>query len=276
MASTLRELMTTRVVYLRTNDTVATAVELMTRYGFSALPVLTAGGRIVGIVSLLDVLRFREVHVEEGLVADDATPITELMNPEVITMAPTANPASVARRLVEAGQLRVLPVEVGGRLVGIVTRSDLLRGEREDKEDDEEADALAYLLRPPRRPGLPAPAGARVTEVMTTSVVAVAPTDPIALATGLLLRDRHTSLPVVEPDGRLVGVISEADILADPFRGRQVHTTVGRLMTQGALSIDHTATVGEARAVVADHGLRNLPVVQGDRLVGVLSRSDLV
>jgi CBS domain-containing protein len=274
MANTLRELMTTRVVYLRTNDNVANAVELMTRYGFSALPVLTAGGRIVGIVSLLDVLRFREVHVEDGLVADDATPITELMNPEVITMAPTANPASVARRLVEAGQLRVLPVEVGGRLVGIVTRSDLLRGERNDEQDEE--DALAHLLRPPRRAGLPAPAAARVTDVMTTAVVTVAPTDPVAVATGLLLRDRHTSLPVVEPGGALVGVISEADILADPFRGRQVHTTVGRVMTQGALSIDHTATVGEARAVVADHGLRNLPVVQGNRLVGVLSRSDLV
>jgi CBS domain-containing protein len=274
MANTLRELMTTRVVYLRTNDTVADAVELMTRYGFSALPVLTAGGRIVGIASLLDVLRYREVHAEEGLVADDATPVTEIMNPEVITMAPTANPASVARRLVEGGQLRVLPIEVGGRLVGIVTRSDLLRGERGHKEDDE--DVLAYLLRPPRRPGLPAPASAPVTEVMTSPVVSVAPTDPVALATGLLLRDRHTSLPVVGPDGALIGVISEADVLADPFRGRQVHTTVGRLMTQGALSIDHTATVGEARAVVADHGLRNLPVVRGNRLVGVLSRSDLV
>jgi CBS domain-containing protein len=274
MANTLRDLMTTRVVYLRTDETVANAVELMTRYGFSALPVLTAGGRIVGIVSLLDVLRFREVHVEEGLVADDRTSVSEIMNPEVITMAPTANVASVARRLVEGGQLRVLPVEVGGRLVGVVTRSDLLRGDRDDEDEDD--DPLAKLIRPPRRPGLPAAGGAPVTEVMATPVVTVAPTDPVALATGLLLRDRHTSLPVVEPDGTLVGVISEADILADPYRGRQVHTTVGRLMTEGALSIEHTATVGEARAVVADHGLRNLPVVDRDRLVGVLSRSDLV
>jgi CBS domain-containing protein len=274
MANTLRELMTTRVVYLRTNETVANAVELMTRYGFSALPVLTAGGRIVGIVSLLDVLRYREVHVEEGLVADDSAPVSEIMNPEVITMAPTANVASVARRLVEGGQLRVLPVEVGGRLVGVVTRSDLLRGERDDTIDEE--DVLALLLRPPRRPGLPAPAGAPVTDVMTSTVVAVAPSDPVAVATALLLRDRHTSLPVVGPDATLLGVVSEADILANPYRDRQVHTTVARVMTRGALSIDHTATVGEARALVADHGLRNLPVVRGARLVGVLSRSDLV
>jgi CBS domain-containing protein len=272
MAGTLRDLMTTRVVYLRTNETVAEAVERMTRYGFSALPVLTAGGRIVGIVSLLDILRYRELHAEEGLVADERIPIAELMNPEVVTLQPTANIAAVARRLVEGGQLRVLPVVEGSHLVGILTRSDLLRGKRHDAPDD---DVLATLLKPPRT-RTTAPASAWVADVMTKEVLAVTPTDLVAVATGLMLRDRHSTLPVVGPDGTLLGVISEADVLTEPDLERAARYSVGRVMTHGAISIDQGATVGDARALVADRGLRMLPVVAGERLVGVLSRSDLL
>jgi CBS domain-containing protein len=264
--------MTTRVVYLRTNETVAEAVERMTRYEFSALPVLTASGRLVGVVSLLDVLRFREEYAEQGLEADDRAPVTDIMTPEVVTMAPTANVSAVARRLAESGQLRVLPVAQGGRLVGILTRSDLLRGDRAEDPDED----FLYTLVRPRRAGLPASATTPVAEVMTTAVVSVAPDDRVAVATGLMLRDRLTALPVVAAGGELVGVISEADVLADPNAGRRPPTAVRRLMTRGPISIDRAATVGEARALVADRGLRTLPVVDGEVLVGVLSRSDLV
>ncbi len=118
--------MTTRVVSARTGDTVAAVVERMTRYGFGALPVVTPTGRLVGVVSLLDVLRYREAHAEEGLEADEHAPVEEIMNPDVVSMAPTANVTAVARRLAQNGQLRVMPVERGGRLVGVVTRSDLV------------------------------------------------------------------------------------------------------------------------------------------------------
>ena len=47
-------------------------------------------------------------------------------------------------------------------------------------------------------------------------------------------------------------------------------------MTRTPISVDAGATVGEARALVADRGLRTVPVLQEGRLVGVLSRSDLV
>ena len=47
-------------------------------------------------------------------------------------------------------------------------------------------------------------------------------------------------------------------------------------MTTTPITVDVGTTVGEARALVADSGLRTVPVIEGDRLVGVLSRSDLV
>jgi CBS domain-containing protein len=91
-----------------------------------------------------------------------------------------------------------------------------------------------------------------------------------------MLHHRHTSLPVVDGQSRLVGIVSEADILAVPHAGRSVAATVERVMTTTPIVVHAGATVGEARALVADRGLRTLPVIEGDRLVGVLGRSDLI
>jgi CBS domain-containing protein len=278
--------MTARVVTVRSDEPIAAAVERMTRFGFSALPVVSASFRLVGIVSLLDVLRYREEHQAEGVEADGQVLIEEIMSPEVLSMSPTANAAVVAQRLRSHGELRVLPVVQGGRLVGVVTRGDLLRhrdgasrrtglrrffGGRDKAEDD----ALFALARA-RRAG-PTPAAATpVREVMTRQVITVGATQRLALAAELMLHHRHTALPVVDGESRLVGILSEADILADPLAGSSEHTMVGAVMTRTPITVDIGATVGEARALIADRGLRTLPVVDGDRLVGVLSRSDLI
>ena len=280
--------MSTRVVTVRADEPMSAAVERMTRFGFSALPVVTGSFRLVGMVSLLDVLRCREAHQAEGVEADDRIPVAEIMNPDVLSMSATANVGAVAQRMRSHGELRVLPVVQGGKLVGVITRSDLLRhrggrvqgrptglrrlfGGRERAEDD----ALFALVRT-HRTGPTPPPSTGVAEVMTRAVDTVGPGDPVTEAAELMLHHRHTALPVVDGEARLVGILSEADILADPLAGRSAHATVGSVMTRTPITVDVGATLGEARAVVADHGLRTLPVVDGGSLVGVLSRSDLV
>jgi CBS domain-containing protein len=70
--------------------------------------------------------------------------------------------------------------------------------------------------------------------------------------------------------------MSEADILTHPLAGRSTDVTVSAVMTRTPMAVDVGATVGQMRALIADRGLRTMPVMDGDRLLGVFSRSDVV
>lgn len=278
--------MTTRVVTVGPHDPVTAAVDRMTRYGFSALPVVSGSSRLIGVVSLLDVIRFREDHPDEG--ADVRATVGEIMTGEVLSVQATAGVAAVAQRLRSHGELRMMPVVQGGRLVGVITRGDLLRGRHREwkgrpsglrrllgARDREEDDAVALLARELRTGPRP-PAETPITEIMTREVDTASPGDPLHVAAELMLHHRHSALPVVDASGELVGIVSEADILGDPHAGRGTHALVGRVMTRNPITIGTGATAGEARALVADRGLRLVPVVEGTRLAGVVSRSDLL
>jgi CBS domain-containing protein len=277
MPQLVRDVMTTRVVTVRSDEPVSAAVDRLTRYGFTALPVVTASFRLVGIVSLLDVLRYRELYGAQGAEADGLVQVGEIMTPDVLSMSANANAGVVAQRLRSHGELRVMPVVQGATLVGVITRSDLLRYRdgSSRSSDDAAVDAL-FALDQGRRAGPTPSADTPVPEVMTREVITVGPEDLVTVAAELMLRHRHSGLPVVEGGGRLVGILSEADILTDPMAGRSARATVGAVMTRSPFTVDVRATVGGARALIADRGLRTVPVVDGDRLVGVLSRVDLI
>lgn len=277
--------MTSRVVTVRSDEPISAVIERMTRFGFSALPVVSPSFRLVGMVSLLDVLRFREEYEAEGAEADGRVRVEEIMSSDVLSMSPTANASVVAQRMRSHGELRVMPVVQGGKLVGVVTRGDLLRhrdlgslrtGQRRLFGGREKPEDALFALERVRRAGPPPVAATPVREVMTREVITVGSAERVAVAAEVMLHHRHSALPVVEGENRLVGILSEADILADPMAGRSAHTTVGAVMTRTPITVDVGATVGEARALVTDRGMRTVPVVDGDRLVGVLSRSDLL
>lgn len=277
MPRSIREFMTTRVVSVRPDAPVSRAVDLMRRFGFSAIPVADQAYRLVGMVSLLDVVRFREQ--EPGAADPD---VDSIMNPDVVSMPPTASPDVVAHRMRTYGELRVIPIVQRGVLVGVVTRGDLLRPRRRvgllgrfrRRREDPDA-ALARLVRPVR-PGPPAPDDTPVADVMTRDVAAVGRNVTVPAAVEAMVRGRYRAMPVVEADGRLVGVFSEADALGDRLYEQARGRTVGGVMSTPPVSLPATATVGEARRLVAEQGLRLVPIVDGETLAGVVTRRDLV
>lgn len=278
MPRTVKEVMTTRVVSVLPDDPATRAVDLLRRYGFSALPVADRGYHLVGMVSLLDVLRWREAHPED---TEDPA-VGEIMTRDVLWMRPSAKLTLVGHRLRTYGELRVMPIVERGVLVGIVTRSDLLRSRasigdriRSRFRRDDRDEPLLHMARS-RRPGPRAPDDAPITTVMTNDVIAVRRSATLSRAVELMLQHRHTALPVVEWDGRLVGLVSEADVLGDPLYTQGPRRTVGDVMTHAPITVDVDATVGAARDLIADRGLRLLPVVKEGVVVGVVGRSDLV
>jgi CBS domain-containing protein len=120
-----RDLMTRAVVTIRPHMAVDAAAALLVKCGVTSAPVVTAEGMLRGIVSEADLLRARPtLDVPEA--ATEATPTAaDVMTPRPVTVAPTDELADVAAVLLDRG-VRAVPVVQDRRLVGIISRRDIL------------------------------------------------------------------------------------------------------------------------------------------------------
>jgi CBS domain-containing protein len=135
----------------------------------------------------------------------------------------------------------------------------------------------------------------RVEEVMTRDVAVVSPAASLREVALLLSGRRISGAPVCDGTGQVVGVVSEADVLAkeegpalderSPLawlvgdgrdRRKAAARTAGEAMTAPAITIEPRAHVAEAARTMIERGVNRLPVVDGGRLVGIVTRADLV
>ncbi|MGW2717702.1 CBS domain-containing protein [Streptomyces sp. NPDC001492] len=127
-----------------------------------------------------------------------------------------------------------------------------------------------------------------VSDVMTHTVVAVGSEAPFKEIVELLDQWKVSALPVLAGEGRVVGVVSEADLMAkeefrdteegDPEARRKAGAiTAGELMSAPAVTVHADASLAEAARIMARRHVKRLPVVDGVGLLqGVVSRSDLL
>jgi CBS domain-containing protein len=109
-----------------------------------------------------------------------------------------------------------------------------------------------------------------VNEIMTTNVITVGDDTRIEDAARLLARHRISGLPVVDSSGALIGVVTEYDVLA------RSGATVADIMTRGVISVSPETDTEDVARLLADRRVRRVPVLDNGRLVGIVSRSDLV
>ncbi len=114
------------------------------------------------------------------------------------------------------------------------------------------------------------------SEIMTRDVVTIGPNQTLSQAVDALLDNEISGLLVVEADGRLVGVISEFALLAIAYDPDSGEHPVRDHMTRDVISISLTTSLCEIADTFIVRRIRRLPVVDNGRLVGVISRRDVL
>lgn len=274
-----RDVMTTRVVSVAPGTALDHVRYVLAENRFSALPVVDDRYRLVGIVTTFDLLR---ADTESG--ERPSSSVADVMTRNPLTMAPDAPITIIAHRMREYGELRAMPIVERGVLAGVVTRADLL-------ETGPSGRPGGRLFRRTRRPQRPrfmrgdenshVRSGPTAADIMTKreDVKEAWEELKVAKAIGVLQEHRFTALPVVDDSDRLVGILSEADLVPDTLSGRRTPPpqTVGQAMTRDVVQVLGTDPVSKLADIMVGRRLRLLPVVDHDeKLLGVVSRGDLL
>src|SRR5690242_8922694 len=136
-------------------------------------------------------------------------------------------------------------------------------------------------------------------DIMTRRVVTIGPDNTVAEAAALMLRRRISGLPVVDSAGVVVGIVTEGDLLhrveagTDPRRPKwlsllmspgklaaeyaHVHgRKIGEVMRRDVITTSASASLSEVVGTMEKHAVKRLPVVREGRLIGMISRADLL
>jgi CBS domain-containing protein len=251
-------------ITIRDDDTLSLALQTMLWSDVRHLPVMRES-KVVGVLSERDVL----AHTARRGHAGRGDQVHTVMSRPPVTIAPDRDVAE-ATHLVLERRIGCLPVVDGDRLVGIVTRTDLLRRFERD------ASRPAERTRP------------RLAEIMRTDVVTAQATDYLLDCIPRMERAGIRHLPVVDGDRRVVGMLSDRDVRAAigqtlrPLDRRDAlvrleSTRVGDVMSRRPLTLEDTASVTDVASFLADHRIGALPIVDATgRLRGIVSYVDVL
>ena len=114
-----------------------------------------------------------------------------------------------------------------------------------------------------------------IRDVMTPNPRSVSPNDPIQNA-ARIMRDEDTGAVPVVDNGRPVGIVTDRDIVIRAVAdGGQLDRPVRDIVTSSVVAATPEMSTREAAELMSEHQIRRLPVVENDRLVGIVSIGDL-
>ena len=125
-----------------------------------------------------------------------------------------------------------------------------------------------------------------VEERMTHPVLTITADVPVQDALARMRKDKVRRYPVVDKRGKLIGIVTDSDLLnASPSEATTLSVweisyllakiTVERVMTTNVVTTSENATIEEAARILADRKVSGLPVMRDDRLVGIITETDL-
>jgi CBS domain-containing protein len=324
----VRQAMTTHLTTVEPETPLAQVLTLLLQAPFRALPVVDREQHLLGLITTGDLIRTGALPLRRGLVRtalalDETTaeqmrtPLTQagqsartaadVMNRQVRTVRPEQSLREAAHLMVETGLRRLPVVERDKRLVGMLSRTDLLRAAATSPLASEAEERESAPTGGVTRQANSSAASAPVRDYLRSEVATVHEDAPLTEVFEALLQSPLKRVVVIDDGQHVRGIISDVDLLASLqeelrprllswlsglARGREQHVSgastslgpqlhragrAGEVMNRTVVTVPATATVSEAIALMMRTGRKVLPVVDDDgRLVGIVGRSDLL
>lgn len=204
----------------------------------------------------------------ETKVADYEGEIMTLAKREVISIPPTKTIKEAAEMMIEHG-FRRLPVTHPGsnKLLGIVTAMDILDflggGSKFDIIEKKHNDNFLSAIND------------SVKEIMTREAVSITPKFSIRESVDLMLEKGIGSLPIVDKEDKLVGIVTERDF-ALALAGSLTNETVGDIMIKDVITTTPGTPIESCSKIMVRNNLRRIPVVEEGKLIGIVTSTDIL
>jgi len=288
------DVMTRDIVTVTPDLTIAQAWERMLEHQMKALPVINERGEVVGLLTDEDLLsragvqqrlsvakRLDASMLKEELasLAASALKVADVMNEPAITARATESLGVVAAQMVKSGLKRVPIVDENGKLLGVLSRVDVLRQVVEAEPRS-------------RRTEIPAGAARTINEFMEPQIPVIQQDNYLADIIAALVEFNTHRLIVVDQDGHAIGLISDGDVVArvQPKERRGVLSafkggspappsdlTARDIMSPGVLTATPETEVADAVSMMLAQGRKWLVVVDWEgKPLGLIDRQILL
>lgn len=293
-----KDIMTRSLITATRETSIEEVARLIIENNISAVPIVEDGNRIVGVVSEADLIYKKmfptlmtmiyhygnyfsaeTYHQEEKKMR--ARKAEEAMSSEVINVDEATSVEEIIRIMEERKVKRVF-VTREGCLVGVVSKLDILRCLSGPCEE-----VIKKLRTFPER-------AENVSDVMSKPVISATPADSLDSVVKTLLDNRISGLPVINDEEEVIGVLSESDLIhwvkkhipaLNYWREREhflkalkalAARKVSDVMTSPAITVEEGASLEEAVAIMIEKRVKRLPVVRANKLVGIVTRADII
>lgn len=252
----VKEIMTKKIVAVDKDESLKRVLDLMKKYDITKIPVLEEK-RFVGLATD-NVIAYKLGSIRKRGVTASRLHASSVTEKKISTVSPDAEVKDILKSVGEPGPT-MLPVVENGKLVGVVTKADLLPLVKSKNQ---------------------------VHSVMQRKVHAVGPEDRVIHARRIMIRENVARLPVLN-EKKLVGIISDIEIalaLADLKKsyslGKQKHH-LNELLVEDAMRspvmwTTPSMTLVTAAQLMLNHNIGALPVMENEHLVGMITRTDLL
>ena len=204
----------------------------------------------------------------ETKVAENEGEIMTLAKKDVICIPQTKTIKEAAEMMIEHG-FRRLPVTHPGsnKLLGIVTAMDILDflggGSKFDIIEKKHNDNFLAAINEP------------VKEIMTRDAISITPKYSIRESVDLMAEKGIGSLPIVDKEEKLVGIVTERDF-ALALAGSLTTETVGDIMIKDVITTTPGTPIESCSKIMVRNNLRRIPVVEEGKLVGIVTSTDIL